>query len=419
MTWFRSMRNEKWLWYSVMSIEWVARFMRLAFSAIWEASLGFAWLSPVGMATGTWDCIDDLVDTTSHSILHHSAETLQGLVLSCVACYVRPFWGIIGSCSIFSSALAVPNFDGQTLNFHMLGADISRSNWRIRGNDHPSDHHPENFDFAILYIVFNIHTLHKQQTSYYGFGAERLHSKIPGELCTYQLLYPVSLLRSEGGPHIPFSTAWGHLFESDRFGFFLMHVVSSLMGIVCIPLVLLGMRAQRSEVLREEAFDVFCWQCVMCCVFGQLDDLWLDRHPSGPAGESAVVGLAFTDWSRDSALRLPRIYDESMPKMNMNPSTRSNDHQWSKVCWAIGGSLLSFGLLLAPPRAGHLNPPLCTTFASAAFGEDFASEAEWSQTQQIIIDHHPVALVVDAVAVAVAAVGSGVSAVSDYTLNYR
>lgn len=185
-----------------MSIEWVARFMWLAFSAIWEASLGFAWLSPVGMATGTWDCIDDLVDTTSHSILHHSAETLQGLVLSCVACYVHPFWGIIGSCSIFSSALAVPNFDGQTLNFHMLGADISRSNWRIRGNDHPSDHHPENFDFAI-YIVFNIHTLDKQQTSYCGFGAEWLHSESSWRtICTYQLLYPVSLLGPEGGPHI-------------------------------------------------------------------------------------------------------------------------------------------------------------------------------------------------------------------------
>ena len=234
-----------------MSIERVARFVRLAFSAIWEASLGFAWLSPVGMATGTWDCIDDLVDTTSHSILHHSAETLQGLVLSCVACYVLPFWGIIGSCSIFSSASAVPNFDGQTLNFHMLGADMAdQGQWSsIRP---PS----RKFWFCHIYISYLIYIrLISGKHPTVDLVQEWLHS----ESSWRTILYLSTLVPSEsfGIRRWPTYPAWGHLFESDRFGFFLMHVVSSLMGIVCIPLLLLGMRAQRSEVLREEAFDVF------------------------------------------------------------------------------------------------------------------------------------------------------------------
>lgn len=46
-----------------------------------------------------------------------------------------------------------------------------------------------------------------------------------------------------------------------------------------------------------------------------------------------------------------------------------------------------------------------------------ANTTDHHRSSEIIIDHHPVALVVDAVAVA--AVGAGVSAVSDYTLNYR
>lgn len=50
-----------------------------------------------------------------------------------------------------------------------------------------------------------------------------------------------------------------------------MHVVSSLMGIVCIPLVLLGMRAQRSEVPRDEAFDVFLLEMRdVFCFWGNL-----------------------------------------------------------------------------------------------------------------------------------------------------
>ena len=132
MTWFRSMRSE-------CDVEWVAKFMRLAFSAVWQASLGFAWLSPVGMAAGTWDCIEDLVDTTSHSDLHHSADMWQGLVLSCVTwSHMFTLCEVLSAVARFSPApwlFLIPLAKRWTFTCsELILVDRIR---RIRGNDDP------------------------------------------------------------------------------------------------------------------------------------------------------------------------------------------------------------------------------------------------------------------------------------------
>ena len=90
--------------------------------------------------------------------------------------------------------------------------------------------------------------------------------------------------------------------------------------------------------------------------------------------------------------------------MNMNPSTKGNDlrfaGQLAALCFLLAFCLHRLVLAISihpfaqPLRAPHLAKTLL-------------QRPEWSQTQQIIIDHHPVA------------VAAGVGAVADYTFNYR
>ncbi len=228
----------------------------------------------------------------SHSILHHSADMWQGLVLSCalsevLSAVVRfspapwPFLISIAKC----------------WTFHLPGADISRSNWQGSSIRPPcrffilpyihSKHPPVDLVLnastqrvtkwnLLTYIYIYIYFRSRMTFHQFPFRLQ-LQANIAllqsTKKNTYQLLHPVSSFWDHKVTHIFPSPFTCPLLEATSLSLTVLVSSWCIWSLAWWALCAshwcfweCGPKDQRC-VSRGEAFDVFCWQWVMWCVF--------------------------------------------------------------------------------------------------------------------------------------------------------